>query len=453
MRKNSFAVGGGAFGDEGKGRIVDELASSLSSRYKNIIVYRWSGGSNAGHTVIANGRKIILHQVPSGALTAGAISILGKGMVIHPGDLLSELRLVSKEVKQTPKIIIDEMATLTLDTHRAFEATLKKWKIGGASTGRGIAPAYADILLRQYLTVRDLVKRNWKKDFSRHYDLYRAMVKGLGENMQGQMVNSLKDGLTKVGTKQVFLNRLSNQRKYLKAFVKDANYLLSDTWDSDTPFIFEGAQGIGLDARWAVCPDTTSANPCFDGIKNSTEGIVKVDDIQTRILTYKATYTSSVGHRVLPTKMKKGLVEKIRKDANEYGATTGRPRDIYHIDLPMLKFFANVGNATHIALTHLDISYPKVPVKVCVKYKNRGKKESVYRPDQIKLNSVRPEYKIFKPWNGKEIRKISSYSFLPKSTQIYIHFMAESLKLRPYILTTGPERSSVVSFPKSRGLS
>lgn len=449
MHKNSFAIGGGAFGDEGKGRIVDELASTLSERYKHIVVYRWSGGANAGHTVVTADKKFVLHQIPSGALNKRAICILGKGMVLHPGDLLTEIKTLTKNAGRLSQIIIDEMATLALDTHRAYEAVLKKWKIGTASTGRGISPAYADILLRQPLMVRDLVKRTWKKDFSAHYDLYKAFVAGLKGKISDVEVNSLNKGVLSVGSKQAFLKRLGVQRNYLRGFVKDANDLIYHLWQTEIPFIFEGAQGIGLDRRWGVYPDITAANPCFDGIRDSTEGIVKVEDIQTRILTYKATYTSSVGNRVLPTKMRKTLAEKIRKDANEYGATTGRPRDIYHVDLPMLKYFASVAKATHIALTHLDISYPENPIKVCMRYKNKGKKENIYRPDQEKIEKLKPEYKNYKAWDGDLVKKIQRYSFLPKSAQLYIHFMAESLKLKPFMLTTGPKRSSVISFPKS----
>ena len=152
LRLNSISVVGGAFGDEGKGKIVDEICNTLINRFDKVIVYRWNGGSNAGHTVEFQNKKIVLHQIPSGAMIEGSTCILGKGMVIHPEDFLLELDTIGKAGNLKSDITIDEMTTLVLDTHRAFEFILKKREEGGAgSTGRGIAPAYADIIYRHPL--------------------------------------------------------------------------------------------------------------------------------------------------------------------------------------------------------------------------------------------------------------------------------------------------------------
>ena len=150
MRKNSYAFCGGAFGDEGKGKIVDEYVNLLSSN-NEVVVYRDNGGANAGHTIeLENGQRLALHQLPSGVVSKNATVILGKGMVLHPGDLLAEIQSVKALVGDSTHgtIMIDEMATLSLDTHRAFESVLSKWQTGYAATGRGISPAYADILFR-----------------------------------------------------------------------------------------------------------------------------------------------------------------------------------------------------------------------------------------------------------------------------------------------------------------
>ena len=175
MRKNSYAFCGGAFGDEGKGKIVDEYVNLLSSN-NEVVVYRDNGGANAGHTIeLENGQRLALHQLPSGVVSKNATVILGKGMVLHPGDLLAEIQSVKALVGDSTHgtIMIDEMATLSLDTHRAFESVLSKWQTGYAATGRGISPAYADILFRLPLLARDLVDFDESK-IAKHYQLYRT---------------------------------------------------------------------------------------------------------------------------------------------------------------------------------------------------------------------------------------------------------------------------------------
>lgn len=449
MRENSYAIQGGSFGDEGKGRVVDELCSRLIKNHDELIVYRWNGGANAGHTVIFDNKKIVLHQIPSGATIKGATAVLGKGMVLNPRDLVTELKLV-KEVgngELPAQIIIDEMAVLTLDTHRVFESVLKDWESGGAgSTGRGIAPAYSDVLLRHPIRIRDLTSRDWKEKLSKHYDLYKALVKGMGQDINKREIKRLEAENETLGSKKDFIDNLEKDRKTINEYVNDAIEIVKNHWEKDTPFVFEGAQGVGLDPRWGVYPDVTTSHPTFDGIKHSTSGVVDPKDIKIKAAVYKATYMSSVGTRDLPTKMDDELVEKIRKDAHEYGATTGRPRDIYHVDIPALKYFADVSGATHMVLTHLDIAYPDKPIKICTSYKNKGKKEFYYRPDQEYLNNVKPRYKKLDSWDGREVKGATKIQNLPKEATQYIYYMAYSLGLMPLMVTTGPERSAFIDL-------
>lgn len=449
MRKNSYAIQGGSFGDEGKGRVVDELCSKLIAKHKKLVVYRWNGGSNAGHTVVVNGGKIILHQIPSGVLIKDALAILGKGMVLHPGDLIDEIQAIKNAAGGSlpADLLIDEMAVLTMDTHRAFESTLRDWVKGGAgSTGRGIAPAYSDVLLRHPVRVGDLVSADWRKKLSKHYNLYRALTHGLGANLAKRKVPNLSNKLSPVGSKNTFLDNFEVQRRVLKKFARPVSELMKKLWQSNTPFVFEGAQGVGLDPRWGVYPDVTSSDPTFTGIIHSTEGLVRPEEIEVKAAVYKATYMSSVGKRRLPSIMNAKLANLIRKDANEYGATTGRPRDIYHVDLPALRYFRQVTNPTHMVLTHLDISYEKYPIKVCTKYVNFNKKYVGYRPDQVYINGLKPKYKSINAWDGKLVRGISNYTSLPKKASSYIEYFSEKLNLIPWILTTGPERNNVITL-------
>lgn len=443
-RTNSYVFCGGAFGDEGKGRIVDEYVSKMSKK-KKIVVYRDNGGANAGHTVtLPSGERVALHQLPSGIFSANATVILGKGMVIHPGDLLTELQEVARvtSTQETSQIFIDEMIVLSLDTHRAYEAALKMWQDGGkGSTGRGISPAYADVLLRQPLRARDLQPFN-KKKITAHYELYEALLKGLGQDLATMMVPSLESSeLHPVGTEQEFLQQLKAEAQALSSLITDVAPFLRSAWSDDSyGFVFEKAQAIGLDARWGVYPDITASNTALDGIFASTEGIIDHREIKVRAAVIKATYMSTVGTRVLPTMMEEKLAHQIREDAHEYGATTRRPRGIAYLDLPALSFYARVGDITHHVLTHMDIIYPDLPIKVCVAYELDGEKVP-YRPDQEYLLKVKPVYREFKPWNKEKMQTAKSFDQAPATAKKFVQFLEKELGTKVLMVTTGPQRN------------
>ncbi len=449
VRKNSIAVEGGAFGDEGKGKIVDELCSQFARRFGELIVYRWNGGANAGHTIEFAGKRIALHQLPSGAFTPGATVILGKGMVVHPGDVVAEMREVERVTGQTlpARLLIDAMAVLALDTHRAFEACLKGRESGGAgATGRGISPAYADVLLRHPMRAGDLKAADWRDRLGRHYDLYAALISGLGGTLAETQVPSL-EGKYPVGTKTAFLDRLAAQRDALLPYIQDVHAVVFDAWnDSEIPFVFEGAQAVGLDPRFGVYPDVTASDPTFGGILHSTEGIVHPAQIAVKAGAIKATYTSSVGTRHLPTLMDEPLASRIREDAHEYGATTRRPRDIAYIDLACLRFFAHASGMTHLVLTHLDIAYPDTPIRVCTHYTDERGQVVPYRPDQDALNRVTPHYLELPAWDGAQVRGLQMLEGLPPEAIRYVAFLSRALGVTPIFGTTGPQRDAILSW-------
>jgi len=442
-RKNSIAFGGGAYGDEGKGRLVDKFVCDYAKKGP-VIVYRDNGGANARHTVeFETGERVALHQLPSGVFIKGATVVLGKGMVLHPGDLTEEIHMVQKagRGKLFSKILIDEMAVLSLDTHRAFESVLKEWQEGSrGSTGRGISPAYADILLRHPLRMRDLFAFDQEK-FRKHFRLYKAFVKGLGKELEEVGVAALgKDVKQCVGSEDAFIKCLKKQRKELVDHIQNVYAFVDKTWHNDKyGYVFEKGQGVGLSPDWGVYPDVTASDTTFEGIFASTEGIVEPETIAYRASVIKATYMSSVGARVLPTKMDEELASKIREDAKEYGATTKRPRGIAYIDIPTLKYFAKVGRANCLVLTHMDIVYPKTPIKVCVRYEINGK-NAPYRPDQMYLNSVKPKYIELKTWDREDVSKAKRGGDLPKNAKSYLDFISEQVGVLILAITTGPKR-------------
>lgn len=448
LRPRSYAICGGAFGDEGKGRIVDMLVHQLSQEGP-VVVYRDNGGANAGHTVeFPTGQRVALHQLPSGVFIQGAVVVLGKEMVLHPSDLLEELAQVN-QVEATAdraEIKIDEMAILSLDTHRAFEAVLKDWQSGGkGSTGRGISPAYADVLLRHPLRMRDLVHFDEAK-VSQHYQMYAALIQGLGQNLAELEVSTLSGPKIKVGTEKEFINRLKQQADRLSPLVADIHDWLAEQWsDHKCGFVFEKAQAVGLDYRWGVYPDVTASDTTFGGIFSATEGVVDPEMIEIKAGVIKATYMSSVGTRKLPTLMKSELADRIRQDAHEYGATTKRPRDIAYLDLPALRFFQKVGRINTLILTHMDVIYADQPVKVCTAYK-LGKETVEYRPDQEFLNDVTPVYTELPSWDAKKLAAAQKYDQLPKEAQAFLKLISREIGIPVMMITTGPQREQGIVF-------
>lgn len=450
-RPNSVAVIGAFFGDEGKGRITDELTDYFlnRNRFKDLILYRDNGGANAGHTISHNGKTISLHQIGSGILHKGCQVILGKGMVIHPGDLIDEISEIKHVfgLNQLPaELLIDNMAVLSLDTHRAFEMALKNpfgQSLGSsASTDRGISPAYADILFRIPLRVRDLINNDWEDVFSEHFDRYEMWIGGMGARIEDLDIHRFQGKTHKIGSKVDFLNQLAQWRDVIKPYVFDVHDLIKDTWLSDTPYIFEKAQAVGLDYRWGVYPDISASNCCLDGIAYSTEGLINPRDISARLGVIKSTYSSSVGKREVPTLMENDLARRIREDANEFGATTGRPRDILHLDLVMLKYFCKVSEIEELVFTHMDITYDK-PIKVCVAYKIDGRL-TAYRPDQEYLRTIEPVYKTFKPWKSNAFDWVDAYQNLPQTAKDFIEFVCSYTETKPTLLTYGPDRNKTM---------
>jgi adenylosuccinate synthase len=451
-RPRSIAVAGGAFGDEGKGRIVDELCSQMTrAGAAQTIIYRWNGGANAGHTVIVDGQRIALHQLPAGSLHSDATVVLGKGMVIHPGDLIEEIESIQPLLAGRPKfdLRIDAQAVLALDTHRAFEGALKAWESGGkGSTGRGISPAYADVLYRHPVRVGDLLTDEGMSRLGRHYDLYAALLGGLGASLADAQVPTLHGDKIAVGSRDAFISRLARQAAALREYIDgETPSLIAHAWaDEAIPFVFEGAQGIGLDPRWGVYPDVTASDPTFDGIMHSTEGIVHARRIAVRAGALKATYTSSVGARRLPTQMPENEAHRIREDAHEYGATTRRPRDIAYIDLPCLRFFAEVSDMNALILTHLDLAYPDTPIRVCTHHADASGATAAYRPDQAYLNSVIPHYLDLPSWDGRAVQGARRLGDLPAAALQYIAFLSQALGCPPLMATTGPQREALIAW-------
>jgi adenylosuccinate synthase len=441
VRKYSVAFAGGEFGDEGKGRMTDKYVTDFAKKRK-VVVYRDNGGANAGHTIEFDDIRVALHQLCSGIFVKNAVMILGKGMVLHPQDLISEI----EEVKRlsggglNSELMIDEMAVLSPDTHRAYEAILKNWATGGhGSTARGISPAYADVVYKHPLRMRDLRDFNLEK-ITKHYNLYSAMVKGLDGNLATFDVARLH-GTTDVGTLDEFICRLRDAQRILYPYIQDVHEFLEKAWkdEENYAFVFEKSQAIGLDNRYGVYPDVTESDCTFGGIFSSTECIIDPNDIEIKALVLKGTYMSSVGVRKIPTLMDADKAKKYQTDFKEFGATTGRLREIAYVDLPAIRFFVKASRANYLALTHLDAVYPEEPIKICIDYTLEGKVVD-YRPDQDFLNKVKPVYKELSTYDAEEVKNAKSFDELPKGAKDFLSLLSKDLGIPILMVTTGPKR-------------
>ena len=441
VRKNSVAFAGGEYGDEGKGRMTDRYVTDFAKNYK-VVVYRDNGGANAGHTIEFDNIRVALHQLCSGIFVKNAVMILGKGMVLHPQDLISEIEEVMKLSggELNSELMIDEMAVLSPDTHRAYESILKNWATGGhGSTARGISPAYADIVYKHPLRMRDLRDFNLEK-ITKHYNLYTAMVKGLDGELATYEVARLH-GTSTVGTLDEFVLRLREAQRVLYPYIKDVHPFLEEAWKDEKKyaFVFEKSQAIGLDNRYGVYPDVTESDCTFGGILSSSECIIDPDRIEVKALVLKGTYMSSVGVRKIPTLMTAESAKKYQVDFKEMGATTGRLRDIAYIDLPAIRFFVKASKANYLALTHLDAVYPDEPIKICVDYTLDGKTVG-YRPDQDFLLKVKPVYKELPTYSAEEVKNTKNYNELPAGAGDFLNLLTKDLGLPVLMVTTGPKR-------------
>lgn len=439
IRPNSYGFCGGNWGDEGKAKVIDQIDGE--------VFYRDNGGSNAGHTIeLEDGRKIVLHHLPSGVGREKATVILAKGMVIHPKELVYEIDEARDFFGgKIARIKIDEEASLCLDTHRAYEGALKKRANGSkGSTGRGIGPAYVDELNRNELKMKDLLNFNEEK-IRKHYRFYKDQINGLGFNIDNMEVPFLDFKETfVVGSEDEFVDSLRKQAEILKPYIEDVHNFVEASWkNKNVMMIFEKAQAIGLDRRWGVNPDVTASNTCFDGIYASSDGIINPREIQCRIAVDKGPYASSVGSRILPSMMDPVTAKLYRDYGHEFGATTGRPRDMVYKDLVSFGFYIRVGNINGIAMTHMDSVFEGIPVKICTEYQIDGQKVD-YRPSQDFLSRVTPVYTELATWNREKVQKAKCFDDMPQEAKDFVKLVEDNTGTKVMYLTNGPRRDQVI---------
>ncbi len=417
------------FGDEGKGKITDYL----SDKYD--VVARFNGGTNAGHTVVTQDGVFKFHLVPSGSLRTKMV-ILGNGMVIDPFALIDEISKI-RAVNRDLVVKVSFNAHIVTKMHKVLDNMEEKMRssMSIGTTAQGIGPTYEDKYARTGIRMFDLL------------DL--SILKEKIESIYGMKSNLLKDTeFSEKNKRDSMAGELYEVGLKLKEYMDYTENVIYESYSSGKNILFEGAQGLLLDPDFGFYPFVTSSNTisasAFTGTGFSLRKVKK-------IIGVAKAYISKVGEGPFATEMFGDEAKKLREAGGEYGTTTGRPRRVGWLDLPMLKYSLMLDDVDQIALTKVDTLGIMDEIKVCEAYEIDGKK-SKFPPKDIKtVQNFKPVYRSFEPWGdiadmiGK---KVIEKSDLPEKLIKYIDFIEKETGIPISIISAGKERKSTVEINK-----
>jgi adenylosuccinate synthase len=417
------AIIGAQWGDEGKGKIVDLLAEKAKA------VVRFSGGDNAGHTVINPYGEFKLHIVPSGIFHPKVVCIIGNGVAINPAVLLEEIDNLQRHGVDTSHFFISDRVHLIMPYHILLDRLEEERRGKGAigTTGKGIGPVFADKIARLGIRACDLLN---SKDF-------RSRLSSILE-----LKNAI---LTKIyNAPQLSLEEIYQQYcsygERLAPFIRDTGPILQDMISSKQPIILEGAQGTMLDPDFGTYPYVTSSSPMAAG--SSIGSGISIKQIDQIIGVFKA-YTTRVGSGPMPTELNDKTGEFIRERAHEYGATTGRPRRCGWLDAVVGRFSARVNGFTGIALTRLDVLDTLDTLRICTSYKLNGDIIKDLPSDISTLEKCQPVYEDLPGWQTP-ISDIRHHKQLPSQARCYVARLEELLYCPVNVISVGAKREQTI---------
>lgn len=410
------------WGDEGKGKVVDVMTPNYD------VIARFQGGPNAGHSLEFNGIKHVLHIIPSGIFHREKINIIGNGVVIDPTIFEEEINaLVKMGLDPTSNLLISKKAHLILPTHKLLDAAqeAKKGKNKIGSTLKGIGPTYTDKTARHGMRVVDILAPNFTERYNTLISMHKEMLKmydfDYTEVLPRMELN--------------FLNALNTLKKF--KFI-DNEYEINDYLTEGKSVLAEGAQGTLLDLEFGSYPFVTSSNTiaagAFTGLGLAPSHIGKVIGI------VKA-YCTRVGSGPFPTELFDETGETLRKQGNEYGATTGRPRRCGWLDLVALKYAIMVNGVNEIALTKADVMSNFETINICTAYKVNGEITSRFPTDSNV--EIEPVLTPFKGWQ-QDISDIKTYDELPVEFKMYIQYIEKETGAKVSIVSVGPDREATI---------
>jgi adenylosuccinate synthase len=412
------------WGDEGKGKIVDYFAPGYD------VIARFQGGPNAGHTLYVDGKKIVLHQIPSGIFHENKINLIGNGVVLDAVTLKKECDAVeAMGIKCGKNLYISKRTHLILPSHRAIDRASEmakgNEKIG--STLKGISPAYMDKTGRNGLRVGDILDRNFVTSYIKLRLKHQKLLENFSFNEDiSQWEEEFFDALE-------FLRSLQ---------IVNGEYFVNDAIQSGKKILAEGAQGSMLDVDFGTFPYVTSSSTITAGV-GSGLGIApqKIKDV----FGITKAYCTRVGSGPFPTELNDETGELLRKAGMEYGSTTGRPRRCGWIDLVALRFACMINGVTQLVMTKADVLDSLDTLNICNGYKINGE-ETDEVPFQMTRATIEPMYKKFKGWKT-DITSIRNFNKLPDEMNVYIQYMNKTTGVPVKYISNGPGTDQIIVAP------
>jgi len=410
------------WGDEGKGKIVDVVTPKYD------VVARFQGGPNAGHSLEFNGIRHVLHIIPSGIFHKEKTNIIGNGVVIDPITFEEEINaLKNLGLTPTDNLFVSKKAHLILPTHRlldaAYESQKGDQKIG--STLKGIGPTYTDKTARTGLRVCDLISPNFAEKYSQAITQHLKILNGLGFDYKTILPELEHKWRASLDTLKSF------------TFI-DSEYEMYDYLQSGKSVLAEGAQGTMLDLEFGAYPFVTSSNTIAAG---AFTGLGLDPHLAGKVIGIVKAYCTRVGSGPFPTELFDAIGEQLRKQGNEYGATTGRPRRCGWLDLVALKYALMINGVTDIALTKADVMDNFETINICTAYKVNGEL-TTRMPTETDVD-IEPVYTPLKGWM-QDISSCKTYDELPQTFKDYIRFIEEETHVKISIVSVGPDRDATI---------
>ncbi len=412
------------WGDEGKGKIVDYLASQYD------VIARFQGGPNAGHTLYVDGKKIVLRTIPSGVFHKGKLNLIGNGVVIDPVTLKEEIEGLNEfGVDLSETLFIAHKAHLILPTHRALDAASEqakgKSKIG--STLKGIGPTYMDKTGRNGLRVGDVLTKDWKERYTKLRDKHVGMLASYEEKVEWEEWEPAFFEAVE------FLQKLN---------VVNGEYWINNHIKNGKKVLAEGAQGSLLDVDYGTYPFVTSSNTTAAGV---CTGLGVSPSKIGEVYGITKAYCTRVGGGPFPTELHDEMGEALRKAGNEFGAVTKRPRRCGWIDLVALKYAVMLSGVTRLIVTKTDVMDEFETIEAAVAYEVDGEvTEDV--PFDFDDEAIKAVYKSFPGWKDTPLSNILDIKDAPKSLLNYVDFLENFLESKVQFVSNGPGREQLLKL-------
>ncbi|MCI1859570.1 MAG: adenylosuccinate synthase [Sporolactobacillus sp.] len=420
---SSVVVVGAQWGDEGKGKITDYLSENAE------VVSRYSGGDNAGHTIVWQGDTYKLRLMPSGILYEDKICVLGNGMVINPKSLCRELDYMKEKGIGTENLRISNRAHVVLPYHIKLDILEEKSKgtskIG--TTQKGIGPAYMDKAARVGIRMCDLLEPETFKE---------KLMRNLAE--KNRLLEKMYDS-DGFNIDDIYSEYLAYGER-VRHLICDTSVVLNDALDAGKRVLFEGAQGCMLDIDQGTYPYVTSSNPVAGGVTiGAGVGPTKIN----HVVGCAKAYTTRVGDGPFPTELKNATGDRIRETGHEYGTVTGRPRRVGWFDSVVLRHSRRVSGLTDLSMNCVDVLTGLETVKICKAYNYAGKVIDEFPASLNVLAECRPIYEEMPGWS-EDITHCRSLSDLPQNARHYLERISQLSNVPLSLFSVGPDRTQTI---------